>query len=471
MKYGSGQFRSFYYSLPQPAKNLLASAYGASARRARYGITFHETLRFLRESQHWSNERLNDYQQERLHQFLRNVVKRTPYYRSHDEYPDLLNTDAPLQQFPVINKNHLRGEVADFYHDDFRSMQCHWYHTSGTTGSAIAFPVSHDHFQREHAFRALAYEWGGVSLTGGDKVAICAGHPVAHPDRKVPPYWVYDWTNKWLYLSSSSLTKRNLSDYVNELKRFQPVMLAGYPSSLYLLALGFEKFGGKLNLRSISTSSETLLPRQRAKIENAFGAKVFDYYGQAENCAHIVECEAGERHAKPEYSAIEVLDKNNNPCGPGETGRLVCTGFSNKAFPLIRYDIGDVVTIAKNQVAKCGRGGLLIENILGRIEDYIATPEGRLVGRLDHLFKDSANVVEAQLFQENVDELICRILRTEDYSIEDEQAILEEARLRLGSAIRISFDYVDEIPRSANGKFQFVVSMIDQSKMLHEFAD
>ncbi len=449
----------------------MASAYGARERRARYGATFRESLRFLRESQYWPNERLSEYQTERLPQFLQYVIERTPYYRSHDDYLDLLNADASLEKFPIINKSDLRSQTTSFYHDDYRSVRCRWAHTSGTTGSAIVFPVSLDHFQREYAFRALAYEWGGISLNGGDKVAICAGHPVAHPDRQRPPFWVYDWTNRWLYLSSSNLAKRNLYDYVSELEKFQPAMLAGYPSSLYLLALGFEKFGGRLNLKSISTSSETLLPWQRAKIENAFGVKVFDYYGQAENCAHIVECEAGERHAKLEYSVIEVLDNDNNPCGAGEAGRLVCTGFSNNAFPLIRYDVGDVVTVSRNQVAKCGRGGLLIENIMGRIEDYVATPEGRLVGRLDHLFKDCVNVVEAQLYQENANELICRIVKTAHYTIEDEQAILEEARLRLGSAINIRFEYLDEIPRTGNGKFRFVVSGINQSKILDDFAD
>lgn len=470
MSYGTRRIRSLYYSLPLTAKNLIASAYGWNERRVRYGKVFSESLAFLRKSQLWSNQRLLDYQAERSREFLQNVIEQTAYYRTRDVYASLLRANAALDSFPILTKADLRRDLTSFYHDDFRSSGFRWARTSGTTGSAIVFPLSEEHFQRESAFRALAYEWGGVSLDGRERVALCAGHPVTHHDRGRSPFWVYDWANNWLYLSSYHLTGQNLRHYVAELNKFDPVMLAGYPSSLYLLALAYEKFGGKLKLRSIFTSSETLLSWQRAKIESAFGAKVFDYYGLAENCAHIVECEKGEHHLKSEYSAVTILTSENKSAGPGETGRLICTGFRNRAFPLIRYDTGDVVTVSKNQEARCGRGGLLIESILGRVEDYIFTPDSRFVGRLDHLFKDSVNVVEAQLYQEKVDELVCRIVKTDQYSIEDERAILEQARLRLGSAIDIKFEYVDHIPRMKNGKTRFVISTINQSNMLEEFA-
>jgi phenylacetate-CoA ligase len=461
MRSRTAQIRSLYYSLPFAAKNLVASAYGLNERRVRYGKTYTESLALLRKSQYWSNERLIDFQHERLQKFLQNVIEQTPYYRSRDPYRDLLKRNAALDSFPIITKTDLRRETTSFYHDDFRSMRCRWAHTSGTTGSAILFPIGQEDFQHAVAFRALAYEWGGISLTGGDKVAICAGHRVVHPDIHRPPFWVHDLANGWLYFSSYHLTRQNLRHYISELEKFKPVMLTGYPSSLYLLALGYEQFGGNLKLRSIFTSSETLLGWQRAKIESAFGAKVFDYYGLAENCAHIVECERSELHLKLEHSLVEILNERGTPCSAGETGRLVCTAFNSYAFPLIRYEIGDEVVISQNQTAKCGRRGLLIERILGRIEDYILTHDGRLIGRLDHLFKESANVEEAQIYQESVNEIVCRIVRTDNYKSEDERAIREEARSRLGTSTKIKFEYLDRIPRGRNGKFCFVVSRLN----------
>jgi len=165
-------------------------------------------------------------------------------------------------------------------------------------------------------------------------------------------------------------------------------------------------------------------------------------------------------HLKAEHSYIEILNNSNQPSKTGETGRIVSTNYNNYAFPLIRYEIGDTVTISKNQVSKCGRSGLLIDSIEGRVEDYILTPDGRFVGRLDHLFKDAVNVTEAQIFQAKLEEVVLRIVRGSGYSKEDEMFILKEARMRFGNSIKILFEYVDQIPRTSSGKFRFVISEI-----------
>ena len=92
------------------------------------------------------------------------------------------------------------------------------------------------------------------------------------------------------------------------------------------------------------------------------------------------------------------------------------------------------------------------------------TPDGRFVGRLDHLFKSSLNVAEAQLVQKTTDKLTIRLVKRPGYSKEDEGAILEEAHDRLGSSIQIELDYVDRIPRESSGKLRFIVSEIDLGK-------
>jgi phenylacetate-CoA ligase len=456
MDYGSKSIRSLYYALPQTAKNLISTAYGFQQRRTRYGKKFHETLNFLRESQCWSNEKLLDYQKQRVQEFLNDVIPNTPFYQNDSRYQE-----NSLVNFPLVKKSDLRNNLQNFYHRNLEKIPHVWAHTSGTTGSAIVFPISLEHFEREYAFHALSYEWGGISLTDRDRVAFCSGHPVAPPQQAKPPFWVYDYANNWLYFSSYHLSAQNIEHYIRELESFQPKMLGGYPSSIYLLALAYEKFGKKeLKLKSIFTSSETLLDFQRRKIEDAFGAKVFNLYGNTEKCAYIIECEKGELHLKLEHSAVEILNDRDEPSKPGESGRIVSTCFGNRAFPLIRYDVGDVVTISENLTPACGRGGVLIEKIVGRVEDYIVTPDGRFVGRLDHLFKDSLNVKEAQIVQKQKDEVIIRLVCENGFSETDQDLILQEARLRLGDSIKIKFEMVDKIARTSNGKFRFIVSEI-----------
>jgi phenylacetate-CoA ligase len=94
------------------------------------------------------------------------------------------------------------------------------------------------------------------------------------------------------------------------------------------------------------------------------------------------------------------------------------------------------------------------------VEDIVVTPDGRHAGRLDHVFKDSANIREAQLIQETVDTLTIRIVRRPGYGEADSEQVLRALRERLGDRMRFEFEFVEHIPRGANGKFRFVVSKV-----------
>jgi phenylacetate-CoA ligase len=243
-------------------------------------------------------------------------------------------------------------------------------------------------------------------------------------------------------------------------------MLAGYPSSLYLLAIANKFYRKRVRPRAIYTASETLLAHQRDVIEQSFACKVYVWYGNSEMCGNIVECEKGRYHLKMEHSYIELLDGDNNPATEGMDARMVCTGFGNLAFPLIRYDIGDVTVISKSKRCTCGRGGMIVEGIQGRVEDYIIAGDGRMIGRLDHLFKDAVHVKMAQVVQDRVGEVVILIVRDNYFDEGDERQILAEAYTRLGPQTKVSIQYVDEINRSANGKCRFVVSNIGQKQFI-----
>ena len=144
----------------------------------------------------------------------------------------------------------------------------------------------------------------------------------------------------------------------------------------------------------------------------------------------------------------------------GEIGRVVATNFSNYSFALINYDMKDLVKISENQECSCDRGGMVLDYIHGRIEDYIITPEGRFVGRLDHLFKDAKYVKNGQIIQNDVKQVIIRIEKENGFSQKIERTIEQEARNRLGKRIEIQFDYVNHIEKEPNGKFKFIVQRI-----------
>jgi phenylacetate-CoA ligase len=133
-------------------------------------------------------------------------------------------------------------------------------------------------------------------------------------------------------------------------------------------------------------------------------------------------------------------------------------------MPFIRYKVGDRATRSDDTCA-CGCAFPLIERIEGRVEDYVRTPDGRLIGRLDHIFKDVQHIREAQIVQTKLDELVLRIVRTDGFTAKDEQIILKEAHLRLGDSMRIRFEFTDVIERTAGGKFRFIVSQLPREQL------
>jgi len=467
MAYGTSVQQRVYYNAPLLLKNAISSFYGWLQKRDRYGKFYQDSLQFLSMSQWYANEQLKQLQFQKVKQFLMHAGRLSTFYqkvfRAHGFEPAEMRSLSDLSVLPILDKQTVRSQLREIVPEDLQQYSVRWIHTSGTTGMGLRFPVSSECFQREYAFLFLHYLWGNIR--DGERYAFCSGHPVTYYDRQQPPFWVYDHANKWLLLSSYHLTEKNLPKYIAELDKFQPVLLAGYPSSLYLLALANKRLGQRIHPRAVYAASETLFDFQRRAIEASFGCKVFMWYGNTEMCANIVECEQGKNHLKLEHSYVELLGCDNRPAYAGSEGRLVCTGFGNYATALVRYEVGDVAIASMEQACPCGRGGMIIDRVVGRTEDYVLTPDGRFVGRLDHLFKDAVRVKHAQIVQDELDKVTIRIVKDRAYSKGDEAEILHEARQRLGSTISIEFDYVDEIERTSNGKFRFIVSNINKSAL------
>lgn len=462
MAYGSRWQHQLYDRAPPSIRNLITSVYGFQQRRARYGRHYHEALAELAETERMTTDALIERQLAHVRAFLTRAQHDSPFHRARFAEvgfsPDRFRHADDLRVLPILTKEDVRTSAAQIASTRSSELDVRWLHTSGTTGKALHIPMAGAAFQREYAFRASHYRWGDIELDGKDRLAFAFGHPVAPASSNEPPFWAYDHANGWLLMSSYHLAEQHLPAYIRELERYRPAMLAGYPSSLYLLALAHERYGtGRFRPRSVFAASETLLDHQREAIERGFGCRALVWYGNTEMCANIVECSAGSLHGRIEHSFIEVLDDEGRAA---RVGRLICTGFGNDAFPLIRYDIGDVVEISDTRACACGRPGVFFRRVVGRTEDYVITPDGRYVGRLDHLFKDAVRVREAQLVQNRPDELMIRLVVRDGYGPPDEQQIAREARVRLGDAIALRFEYVNEIERTATGKLRFVVSSL-----------
>jgi len=421
-----------------------------------------EYFKFLQESQWYDEEKLRELQDEKLRKLIKYSYESVPYYRElFDKIklkPSDIRTVEDLPKIPILEKDIVRKRWKDLLSKAYPRSKSIIYHTSGTTGKPITVYVSRNCYEREYAFRWMHYSWGGIKR--GERFATFAGHPVVPISQTKPPFWRHNWAENQLIFSSQHISRDTLPHYIGALRKFQPAMIHGYPSSIYLIAHYLvENDISDIRPKAVFTASETLLDFQRKIIEEAFGCKVFNWYGNTEMVAHATECEMGKMHIHLLHSVMEITDEEGNPVSENKEGIIIGTGLDNWAMPLIRYKVGDIA-VPTSSKCSCGRGYPLVEKIVGRIEDYVITPEGRYVGRLDHVFKHDLHVIEAQLIQEKIDLLRIRIVKDKGYSDKDNKEIIKGLQERLGYSMKFEFEFVTEIPREANGKFKFVISKV-----------
>ena len=205
------------------------------------------------------------------------------------------------------------------------------------------------------------------------------------------------------------------------------------------------------------TSSESLLAFQRDTIEEAFGAPVRDRYGSTEFAVSMTACSQQRLHVDMEYCIVEVEVTEEGE--DWERGPLLVTGLSNDATPFIRYRIGDIGTRLKGP-CDCGRPGDTFLDVDGRIEDYVVTPDGRQIGRVDHIFKEQHDVAEAQIVQETKEGIEISVVPSPSWSATSEEELMKATRSFLGHELEIEIHRVESIPRESNGKFRAVKSRV-----------
>lgn len=110
------------------------------------------------------------------------------------------------------------------------------------------------------------------------------------------------------------------------------------------------------------------LPAMRQRVEEAWGAKVFDHAGASEIGAYGVPCPNGRGVYVNESEFIaEVLGVGDQrPVSEGQAGELVLTNLGRWGSPVIRYRTGDLVWPVRVDKRLLLEGG-----ILGRVDEMM----------------------------------------------------------------------------------------------------
>lgn len=246
------------------------------------------------------------------------------------------------------------------------------------------------------------------------------------------------------------------------LRREQPHYLVSNAAHLEHLALAAGLSGPIPGLHVATAVSQQLTPEMRERIERSFDIPVHQNYGLNEIGIVATRCAHDRYHVHAEHCVVEIVNEDGQLCRPGERGRVLVTGLSNLAMPLLRYDADDLA-VAADGPCPCGRTLPGFAEIIGRYRRTALLPPGTwgyweaLLEALHRTLPASltGGMRKYQLHQFKDRHFELRLVMGNGPSDELAAAILAEWRKHAGpDGHALVIRCVDDIPRPRGGKFQ-----------------
>jgi phenylacetate-CoA ligase len=329
---------------------------------------------------------------DRLRRTLKAVAAAHPFYRQRFAElrikADDIGSLDDLQTLPLTHKSDYISDPDSFrlrpddLPADFSAEERVLWDVAYTTGTTSGKPspfynTAHDAYAIwDQARRCNAAE----GLTAGDRVAnlyplagfptgaflsvirscMIAGLPVVH-----------GLTGS---ANSEFKVRNSLADALITVARFRPTVLWGVPSFVRRFLDEAARQGADLSeVRLVLTSGEPVPATLRAELREQLarlGASAVDIrarYAFTEMQGGLVQCaeDAPVQNVCPDLYHLEIVDpETGRSLADGESGALAITHLHRRGTVLLRYLVGDIVTLSRAPCPHCGREG----------ERVVATP-------------------------------------------------------------------------------------------------
>ncbi len=363
-----------------------------------------------------------------------------------------------IDRFPVVNKL-LLSENRDKLKIDAENIpeqktkNIHVQKTSGSTG--VPFAVLQDTRKRNRRIAALKYFGEIVGFKSHERLAHCRVWTVHRNKSRLQAF-----RENIIPVNISKMDKAALSSLCETIHKKKVAVLFG--NSHWIEAFNEylkdnpQKFP---SLKVIITSGEMLKGPSRESLMNILGCKVLERYAN-EECGVLGQQRPDGfvyylNHASYYFELLKM--ESDEPAELGELGRIVITDLFNYAFPMIRYDTGDVGVMAAPD--EYSGGYPILEKLYGRISDIIFDTEGAPIHPLSFstIIKKFEFIVEWQFIQKDEKKYVMEITKRGEASEEEQERLIVYIKGVMGEDADISLDFVDNIPDLRSGKRKPVV--------------
>ncbi|WP_282173955.1 phenylacetate--CoA ligase family protein [Cytobacillus firmus] len=407
------------------------------------------SYKLLKKTESWDINKLEEFQYSQCKDLLEWTYNNSVYYRrkfeEHDIKPNDFKSLADIKKFPIISKEELL-EFNKEIHTKKLSEKVFFSETSGSSGQSLKFYRNATWDARHRAAIFRGYSWFNVKpwerngYFWGYNINPTRRRKVALMDALVNRFRIFSYKTEDIRSFARKLIK---ASYVE-----------GYSSMIYEVAkiINKERLNSNIKLKMVKGTSEKIYDSYQEEVKKAFGIKMVSEYGAAEAGIIAFECPEGNMHITMENVIVEESN-----------GEILVTNLLSKSFPIIRYSLGDYITISSKTNCKCGMQHKIIESVLGRVGKQVVGTEHVYPSlTFYYVFKNLAIeqnlILNYQIIQKVAGEL--EVLIEQKLNRDDRELLLGEFYKYFGDDIKVNLEDEKAI-KAVNGKLRDFISEID----------
>jgi len=356
---------------------------------------------------------------------------------------------------PVMGKTDYQGTIKDKISDPFKSVKNYVANTSGSSGHPFFY--AKDKYAHALTWCLIKERYASVGISLNDLQGRFYGIPLEKSGYVAES--IKDSLMNRIRFPVFDLSDNKLKEIQLKIKKRGVRYLYGYTSAIVLFARYLIRNEIILAencplLKACIITSEVCTPEDSVLLHKGLGVRIINEYGSSELGIMAFEQMNGEFIGSDELIFFETI---SNASGGQE---LLCTSLFNKAFPIIRYRIGDLVDMEKKD------GRTYFNRIEGRTNDLVRLPSGKISAGLTFYYisrsilESSGVLKEFIIRQTSLNQFEFDIVSDRKLTSQEESLILEKTFLYLEPNLEIKFNYCNSINRPASGKIKHFYSQL-----------
>lgn len=379
---------------------------------------------------------------EKQYQMIKkHAIEQTEYYRNY----------MVDDEFPVVNKSVLMENKQAFSAKAGFRRPIHISSTSGSTGTPFA--VEQDYGKRKRNIADLKVFGELCDYPSHERMVFFRVF-----NEKLNRTPQQEMEENIFYVDSSDLGDEHLEEMRQIIHDKKPRIIFSYASTLVELAKYIRRMGkdDDYTMKSVLVGGEGIAKEDRLLLCSVFGCKVYRRYSDMELGILGQDCGDGGSYILNWGSYFfECLKMDSDePADPDEVGRIVITDLFNYAFPMIRYDTGDLGIMEQDEAGGFPR----LREIYGRMRDCVYTVDGRLISpaKISVMMWGSIEdgVRQWQFIQEGKSLYVLKLNCSKMISTD---VYVQKFKTLMGEDAQIQVELVDEIPVTSSNKRRAVI--------------